>query len=409
MKRTFRNPLRAKAKSNKKIRSKINGLIRPGVLVSVLTALVLGWALFTLVPFNQAENPHTLGSATLSEIKNNVSFAPLKSAQLALLKFTNNDVYLRLASAATAFVASLFLYLMLRKWHTPRVAIMTSVMFLSSSLFLHLGRLANTEVMYLTLLPVLLTCSMWLLSKNNRYKMPMIAVLLGLTLYIPGAWLFLLAGMIFFRKYIWKIVPQLTLKTKLSCTALFTATIAPLVYSFLHSQKQIIAWLGYNTEQHLTPATVGSNFLEIPQSLFWQYSPGPIQWLPGTPILDIFTAAMFILGIYAYWAGYYPAREKLIFGSLVLAVLLIGFGNVVTIALLLPLIYLVVANGLAYMLQSWFTVFPNNPFARSLGVIFLTAAIAVSCFYQLQRYFAAWPQSNPAESVTILNTEEGRV
>jgi hypothetical protein len=397
MKKTFRSPLRAK--SNKKLRSKITELARPEVLVAVLTAVVLGWALFSLIPFSTAENPHTVGSATLSEIKNNVSFAPLKSVQLTILKFTDNDVYLRLASAATAFVASIFLYLMLRKWHTVRVALMTSAMFMSSSLFLHLGRLTNTEVMYLTLFPVLLTCSMWLLSKNSRLKLPLIAVLIGLVLYIPGAWLFLLSGIIFFRKYLLKIIPRLNRKTKLLCTSLFLATIIPLAYSFWHAQRQIIAWLGYNTEQQLTPASIGNNFLDIPQSLFWSYSPEPIQWLVGTPILDIFAITMLGLGIYAYWAGYYPAREKLIFGSLILAVLLIGLGNIVTIAVLLPIVYIVIANGLAYMLQSWFTVFPNNPLARSLGVIFLTAAIAVSCFYQLHRYFVAWPQSNPTETI----------
>jgi hypothetical protein len=402
MKKTFRSPLRAK--SNKKIRSKIGKLARPGVLVAVLTTVVLGFALFSLVPYSPAEDPHRIGAASLSEIKNNASFAPLKSVQLSIIKFTNNDVYLRLASTATAFAASIFLYLMLRKWHTVRVAVMTSAMFISSSLFLHLGRLTNTEVMYLTLFPVLLTSSMWLLSKNNQWRLPLTAVFTGLMLYIPGAWLLLLGGLVFFRKYLWRIIPKLSIKMKLLCASLFAITIVPLVYSFVYAQQQIIAWLGYNTAQQLTPATVGSNFLDIPKNLFWSYSPEPIQWLVGTPILDVFAIAMFLLGIYAYWAGFYPAREKLIYGSLILAVLLIGFGNIVTIALLLPLIYIVIANGLAYMLQSWFTVFPNNPFARSLGVIFLTAAIAISCFYQLQRYFVAWPQTDPAK--TVLQTEQ---
>lgn len=402
MKKTFRSPLRAK--SSKKIRSKISRLARPGILVAVLTTVLLGFALFSLVPHSPAEDPHTIGASTVSEIKNNVSFAPLKSVQLAILKFTDNDVFLRLASAATAFAASIFLYLMLRKWHTVRVALMTSVMFMSSSMFLHLGRLTNTEVMYLTLFPVLLTSSMWLLSKNNQWKLPLIAILTGLMIYIPGAWLLLLGGLVFFRKYLWRIIPKLSIKMKLLCTGLFATTIAPLIYSFVYAQQQIIAWLGYNTEQQLTPAAIGSNFFDIPKSLFWSYSPEPIQWLVGTPILDMFGVAMFALGIYAYWAGYYPAREKLIYGSLILATLLIGFGNIVTIALLLPLIYIIIANGLAYMLQSWFTVFPNNPFARSLGVIFLTAAITVSCFYQLQRYFVAWPQTDPA--ISVLQTEQ---
>ncbi len=86
-----------------------------------------------------------------------------------------------------------------------------------------------------------------------------------------------------------------------------------------------------------------------------------------------------------------------------LCVILIGLGQVATLGLLIPVLYIVMANGIAYMLQSWFTVFPRNPVARTLGVVLLTIVVVVSCSYQLQRYFIAWPAAEATKPALISN------
>lgn len=115
-------------------------------------------------------------------------------------------------------------------------------------------------------------------------------------------------------------------------------------------------------------------------------------------------SVMLILGIYAYRAGYYPTREKLAFGATVLALIAIIIGNVATIALVIPIIFILIANGISYMLQSWFTVFPRNPVARSIGIILLIIVILMSCYYQLQRYFIAWPNTEPVKALTVTDS-----
>lgn len=386
--------LSLKPKNYRALRSRLKRPLPLGLLLAFITAALLGYAIFSLVPFTAAEHPANLGSASLSGIKQNVLFAPVKAVQFGVLKYSENDVYIRAASALTGLVAAILLYFMLRKWYSARIALFTSLMFVCSSWFLHHGRLVNNDVMYLAVLPALMLSSMWFLSKRYDRLLPFAAILVGFALYAPGSWLFLLAGVIYFRKYIRRTSKKISLRLFLASSFLLLVTLAPLIYSFSFRQRQVIEWLGFNDSQILTPQAIGSNFLDIPRQLFLSGIDNPLFWLRGTPILDVFTTAMLILGLYAFRSGRYPAREKLVLGALVLSVILIGAGNVATISLLIPLLYIIAANGLAYMLQSWFTVFPHNPVARSIGVSMLTIAVAFSCFYQLQRYFVAWPKAD---------------
>ncbi len=133
---------------------------------------LLCYRLIGLVPFGNAENSHAIGSANLGEINDNIVFAPVKALELALLKITENDAYIRLASVATALAAVWLLYLMLRKWYTVRVSLMTSLLYVTSSWFLHSGRLASIDVLYLCALPALLLITLWFLTKQHEYKQP---------------------------------------------------------------------------------------------------------------------------------------------------------------------------------------------------------------------------------------------
>lgn len=370
------------------------------ITVILGSLVILFFKINTLIPFSPSENPHLIGSATVDEIRNHIIYAPIKVVQIVILKFTSDDVWIRLASALAASFAALILYLLLRKWFTRRISLLTTVMYVTSSWFLHNGRLAGVDILFMTVWPVLLLVCMWLLTQHHDRKLPVAAVLIALTLYIPGTWLFLLAGIITFRRIFFRAYTRLSNKVRLFSIGAFIVTLLPLFYSFLRGQKQILEWLGWEYNQSLSPLHFLRNFWEIPKQLFISGPSESMQWLSGTPVFDVFSLSMLLLGFYAYRAGYYPAREKLVFGAIILSVLMIGIGSVASIGLLLPLLYIVIANGLAYMLQSWFTVFPKNPIARSVGVILLMIVIILSCSYQIQRYYIAWPKA-PATKAAL--------
>jgi hypothetical protein len=73
--------------------------------------------------------------------------------------------------------------------------------------------------------------------------------------------------------------------------------------------------------------------------------------------------------------------------------LLVGLGGPVGLSLLVPLLYVWAAAGIAYLTREWLQVFPNNPLARSLGLGLIVLAVGLGCIYNLRAYFVAWPHN----------------
>lgn len=64
-----------------------------------------------------------------------------------------------------------------------------------------------------------------------------------------------------------------------------------------------------------------------------------------------------------------------------------------TISIVLPFVYLLVAGGINFMIEQWFMVFPYNPFARNLAIVLIFVAIGATGFFHFNRYYIAWPQA----------------
>jgi hypothetical protein len=84
----------------------------------------------------------------------------------------------------------------------------------------------------------------------------------------------------------------------------------------------------------------------------------------------------------------------------VFGIILGALGQVtIGIVLLLPFVYSVIAAGISYILDEWYSVFPRNPFARSFGLILVIFIVLMSIYYQSTRFFVVWPQTPETRSV----------
>lgn len=361
------------------------------ILLLIPVAAILLYRIRGLIPYGIYENPQKIGSANLELLKTDILLGPTKALELFILKFTQDDAWIRLASVATALAAVWLLFSLLRKWFTLRVSLLTAILYATSSYVLHAGRLASADVLYLCAVPAVLLITLWLLSKKNSQKLPIAAVLLGLIVYIPGVWIFITVGLAALYKYFLRATKQVNAKIFVTSIVLFLITLMPLFYSFVFQPRQIIRWLGIDTSQALNFKTLIDNIVSIPDQLLLNGLDTPSRWLVGTPILDVFSIVMLLLGTYALIAGPYPIRRKLIFSVTGISLILVTLGQVATIGLLIPVLYILIANGICYLLQSWQTVFPRNPIARPIGMILLSVLVVFAGFYHMQRYFVAWP------------------
>jgi hypothetical protein len=113
----------------------------------------------------------------------------------------------------------------------------------------------------------------------------------------------------------------------------------------------------------------------------------------------VFVSALFVLGCYAYYFQRRLDRTKILFGAMGLISILVALGGPVPVFLLVPFVYIVATAGMALMLQQWFTVFPRNPFARTVALLLIVSCVAFSIFYNTQHYFVAWPKSPATKAV----------
>lgn len=374
---------------------------RPAILASFLGTLLyfllwfkLGGLTGGLSPSEATAQQHlAVQDISFKSILNNPLYLPY-SLILYVLQVIglHGPMALRGVSAVIATASAISFYLLIRRWHTPRLAVFGTLLFTTSSWFLHLGRYADTDILYVGIIAVLLA-GVWLQqSKYRRIMLGFVLIASTLYIYVPGMiWFIALTGIWQSRRLI-REMRHLRWWFNVLVAVGGIALLFPLGWSIAHDPSLIKPFLGLPE----TLPAIGQllqSIIDIPTHIFVRGPNDPAKWLPGTPYLDIFSGMMLIIGM--YWSIYKIRldRIRMTYGVLAAGAILVALGGPVSIALLLPGLYLLITAGMTFMLQQWFTVFPRNPIARTIGTSLLSLAVLVTVFYHINHYFIAWPNT----------------
>ena len=285
-------------------------------------------------------------------------------------------------------------------WHGKRTALMATALFASSAWVLHVSRLASFDVMYLWAITTLLLTHV-LLSRYTKhvYVWYVVLAIWGLLITIPGVIWFVLPEIYLQRAILkkgWKLFGHWWQRILSVIVPLFCLPL--LIIDFTRS-GQLLSWLGFPS--HLAgPATLLKQFVGVFVHLFIRGPEYATVWLGRSVVLDAFTLAMAALGIYFYGRNWRSSRSRLLEVLLVIGVILVTLNGPVSFSVLVPIMYVASAMGIAYLLHEWLQVFPLNPLARRLGIGLVAVAVGVSCLYNLRAYFIAWPH-NPTAQATF--------
>ncbi len=323
---------------------------------------------------------------------------PLKLVRsVVYFVFPKHGAFLsRLPSAFFGGLSVVAFAWLLRFWHGIRTAVLATVLFASSAWVLHVSRLASIDALYLLALPALLLAHV-ALQRRAKQKLVVYAVLLtwSLLLTIPG-----LVGLVLWS-LIWQKTALVALWQALSAwwqrglaVLLGLLWLPVLALDVFHHHADLLRWLGLPSH-FAAPIAIVKNIGLVFEQLFVRGPNNPVLWLGRTPLMDVFTLVACLLGIYFYVRHWRAGRARLLGGFMIIGAVLIGLGGPVSLSLLVPLLYILAATGIAYLLHEWLTVFPINPLARGLGIGLIMLAVALSSAYNLRAYFVAWPH-NPA-------------
>lgn len=341
-------------------------------------------------------------ASSLGVILDNSLYLPLKLLIYLLNLIPMDVVFLRLASSIVGGLTAVYFYVILRKLHTRRITALAITLFVTSSWFLQSSRVITPVVMALYSTTALIFLSLWLPHVKHKKTAFVFATTVAASLvYTPGFLPLLLFLVIIKPKKFLAILRTVPKTLVVASALLFAVMIAPLVYSLVFGTLPLRTYLGVPLV--IEPLEWLKRLLIIPAYLFARGPLEPAFNLARLPVLDIFTTMLAVLGAYSYFYQRRLSRTGLLVIVTAFAGVMIALNGPLWLPLLMPVVYMLAAMGIAVLLQKWFTVFPRNPLARGIGITILCLALATISVYHLKRYFIAWPD-NPATEITFDQT-----
>jgi hypothetical protein len=353
----------------------------------------------SLVPgLSTAEIEQAQSSRTTDAIINNPLSLPHKALQYTAQRVHYSAFAIRTASAIIGLVVAASFYYILQSWYSKRIALLGTLVFVTSAWFLHISR-HGADVSIYMLLFTAVACGVWMQqSKGSILSVLASAGVCIALLYIPGMIWFVIPAMLWQVTRIGEALEGQNAALLTTCSILALCLLIPLGWSLYQNPDLVRPYFGL-PNAFPEPLQIAKNFVSIPYQLFIRSSDDPEMWLGRLPLLSVMTSVMFVVGAYAYLQK--RKLDRVVFMGIVLVFggILASLSGPVNISLLMPFLFLVAVGGIAYMLQLWFDVFPYNPFARITGLLLLVAVVFLTAYSGLHHYFVAWPNTPETKQV----------
>ena len=349
----------------------------------------------SIVPqYSQIEITTQSDSIRIESILENPIDAPYK----ILIWFIFNSghhslLWNRIISASLGLISCILFYLIIKMLFSRRVAIFTTILFITSSGLLHTSHLGSSLVLQSTGIVILLTILLlYLLTDRKVLFLYISSFLVALLVYSPGLILFAALGFVYIARSILTDYSKLKLIHKIMIPMLFLLILGPIILATIRDPHVGLNVLALPSRIPTTQVML-ENSKNLFGSLFWEGT-GPAKiMLVGAPILNTIEIALLVIG-FSNLIKFSKIKNVLfILGTVLLIVALYIIGGNVQYTLLSPILYILMASGIYYLIHQWLKIFPINPFANIVGTVAILLLIAGSSFYHIRQFYFAWPHS----------------
>lgn len=354
--------------------------------------------------YSNAELVSQTHASSLRTIFHNPVNAPYELLVWMGLKLGHHSLLTtRVAASIIAIGVAILFYWVALHWYSKRVALLATILFVGSSGFLHIGRYGTALILQMTTLLLIACVLLYHRASSERLATYFITILLALCLYVPGIFWFELLGLILMRRHVRRLVRQLGKLHSILVITLGLVIVAPLIWGSIQSTATLRELLALPSSVP-TPAVLWENAKSLGQAIFYHGYYSPDFWLYGAPLLNVAETILALAGIFVLIQPPRLRGNYYVIGAIAASIALILLGGGATIAMLIPLIYLLIAGGIYYLLDQWLTIFPRNPIARDAGVGLICIMVSLSTYYHLQAYYIAWPQAPETKQVYIIKS-----
>lgn len=296
---------------------------------------------------------------------------------------------IKLPSLILALLSAVGLVLLLRRWFKPSIAVLASIIAISTGQFLFTAQSGTPSILYIfwPVMILLLGTQVTRVKKLRFLWKILFAIVAALSLYTPlGIYpLIAIALAIIFHPHLRNIVRRLRKGRLIFVSLLFAAIAAPLVWLITVSPQLGLTLLG------ITPSSLEFNLSENAALVLKQYF---LFWAPSndeflTPVFGLGSALLIGLGMYRMIRTRDTTRSYLVIFWLVCLIPVLLFNPRFTTVTFVPSV-LLLAAGLTSLIAYWYRLFPLNPYARIAGLVPIVILVGALVTTGLTRYVYAY-------------------
>lgn len=359
------------------------------ILATLLMLTIFFLPMLTPDGLSEAEMQSAITSdqTSFSSVMNgNLVDLPYHLAQHYAIQFFGLNAYaIKLPSIILGVVLAVLLILLLNRWFKNNVALLASILTVLSPPFLYLAG-SGTPLIMVVFWPTLL---LWLGSKIQGEGKPnamycfLFAFILLFSLFTPH--MIYLAGLILifvlFQPHLRHVVKTLPRIPFLLISLVIILGVTGIFLAAMHSRENLTALL---LMDDFSLEKFGNNFLVAVKPLYsWMGDSEPSLFLSPLVGLPLVTLAM--TGLFSSARAFFASRNSIATLLLVYTALVAGLRPDAVVLIILP-VAILVAHGFRFILNLWYGLFPENPYARIFAIFPLGVILGVMLFSDISNF-----------------------
>ena len=333
---------------------------------------------------NSATNSYYLGKNGI--LNGDLVDLPYRLLQKFSIMFLGLSTFsVKLPSIIVGLLFGLMLILLLNRWFKSNVSLLSSCLIILSTPFLFLAG-SGTPLIMVVFWPTLL---LWLGSKIQGEKRPkpsysfIFAIAMLLSIFTPFMIYFAIFCILFVLlqphlRFIVKNLPKIPL---ILVGIIIIGGFVMLGLSIAHHPetiKQLLASENFEFNNYFN--NIARGFAPV---FAWH---GGAEGVLLSPILSLPVFALGLIGLFSTTKGFFASRNSIATSLLIFCIIITGFNPNAVVFLILPFSILT-AHGVKYLLEKWYGLFPENPYARISALLPLTVLFGIVIIPALLQYF----------------------
>lgn len=358
------------------------------VLGLAFITLLFALPLFAQYGLSEAEMESATSSYNLnyySPLDGDLADLPYKALQkLSISVFGLTPYAIKLPSVVIGLILGLLLIILLNRWFKNNVSLLASCLVILSTPFLFLAG-SGTPLIMVVFWPTLLLI---LGSKIHGEKKPQpiysffFAIALLLSIFTPYMLYFAAFCVLFVfsqphLRFIVKSLPKVPL---VIVSAIILGGIATLIVNIVNRPDVAMELLFARNFQ----------FTEFFPNMVTGLTP-LMAWKDGVksvflaPLISLPVLALALIGLFSTTRGFFASRNSIATLLIIFTLIITGFNPDTVVFFILPFAILT-AHGLKYLLEKWYGLFPENPYARIAAIFPLTILFSIMLVPSLLQY-----------------------